>query len=176
MAKKSFGNGSVADFIRAAEEEERSQKEMAIANASAVSEQHSESTAEAVEAERSVEAGSSAPQQAAGKSSENSPVQEQTAATTAVAPAELVGRNELFTAATVLSKEHKYKNTAQQVNIAEDFYVFLRAVSKQYDITVAQMVNNMVRPYLTDKGLRKEIKSLAQKKFRDAINSIDELD
>ncbi|MDR1226914.1 MAG: hypothetical protein LBK47_08475 [Prevotellaceae bacterium] len=161
MAKK-FGGGSIADFVRVAKEEEKIRKEMAVVNAPAISDQLSEDPAEATEHNGSADAGSSAPQQAA--------------AAIDVAPGKTVGRSELFSAATILSKEHKYKNTAQQVNISEEFYVFLRAVSKQHDITVAQMVNNMLRPYLTDKGLKKEIKSLAQKKFREAINSIDELD
>jgi hypothetical protein len=184
MAKRSFGKGSIADLVREAEETQKAQEDLAIANASA-SEQLPEQEAEQ-------EAGKEAENSEQGQKQEDvennstptlistpTPTQEQDGKTKKpvdVAPVKTVDKSVYFSAENILSKDHKYKNARQQVNISEDFYCFLKAVSKQYDITIAQMINNMLRPYFADKSLKKDVKLLAQKKYRELISRVDDLD
>lgn len=191
MAKKSFGRGSIADLVREAEEMQKEQEEQAAAIASTGS---TPDVSELLQAQKSnpaqdakvsvgVESSPDAPELL--QAQENNPVEE-----SAVMPTESAERidngqpeqpddiavHTHLSASDLLSKEHAYKNTTRQVNISEDFYVFLRAISKQCDISIAQIVNNMLRPYLTDKSLKKEIKSLARKRFNEAISKVDEIE
>jgi hypothetical protein len=180
MAKRSFGKGSIADLVREAEETQKAQEDLAIANASA-SEQEAEDVKEAEVSEQGQECieNNSAPPTLTVITPTSTPPQEQGGKTkppAEAAPVEAVDKSVFFSAENILSKEHKYKNARQQVNISEDFYCFLKAVSKQSDITIAQIINNMLRPYFVDKELRKEIKSLAQKKFKEAVNRMDDVD
>jgi hypothetical protein len=165
MAKKTFGRGSIADLVREAEETQKKQEEQAAAIAS---------TSELQAQERNpVEGAKSSPmEELAEKPSENAGHVD---AERPEQPDGAAGHTS-FSASEILSKEHVYKNTTRQVNISEDFYIFLRVISRQCDISVAQMVNNMLRPYLTDKLLKKEIKSLARKSFNEAISKVDEIE
>ncbi|MDR3188573.1 MAG: hypothetical protein LBT94_05245 [Prevotellaceae bacterium] len=87
-----------------------------------------------------------------------------------------VDKSAFFSFENVLSKEHKYKNVSSRINIAEDFYNFLQVISTQYNISITQVVNNMLRPYFADKNFKKEIVLSVQKKLRETINRMNALD
>jgi hypothetical protein len=200
MAKKTFGKGSVADLIRAAEEAQEAQKKQSsehpveralsggsiadLVRAEKILKSQEDLGAANDEAGRSElqQAAALEPQQAVDKSGDSKPALGQDAHSEDTQAPELanaapgrVGTGDFFSAERILGKEHKYKNASRQVTIAEEFYNFLRVLSSQYDITVAQMINNMLRPYFTEERFKKEMKLLVQKKVKESVRKIDEL-
>jgi hypothetical protein len=183
MAKKTFGRGSIHDLVLASEKEKKEKENSALnavtadSSASDVPEVLSplaSETPEAPEAFSTPEVPNNANNVTIAPAI---PPEGSTAQApqinTAEKAAEATKIGLSASANEVLNVDNIYQNSKRQINIAENYYTFLKAVSNVCGVNISQMVNNMLHPYFEDKALMKEIKRLADKMYKTHMNVIN---